>query len=210
MHRRKRKSFLTTALRLAETLAIIRMNIENFITNRKSIAKLTAEMTQIESDGWETKYIDQRDQSKWIKTQLDSEYHGGGNPILFRLPKPTQTELIKILTQSTDLNQISAISCLLKESEFDESDSHHEYREELIIELERIINDKDFKWNRFEKERFTTIIYDSDLNFPHNQRETLGKKYSEVESDYQYYKNIAERAEKIITIANTGNRCTSH
>ncbi|WP_292247697.1 hypothetical protein [Mesonia sp.] len=71
-------------------------------------------MTQIESDGWETKYIDQRDQSEWIKTQLDSEYHGGGNPILFRLPKPTQTELIKTLIQSTDLNQISAISCLLK------------------------------------------------------------------------------------------------
>lgn len=90
------------------------MNIENFITNRKSIEKLTSEMTQIESDGWETKYIDQRDQSEWIKTQLDSEYHGGGNPILFRLPKPTQTELIKTLIQSTDLNQISAISCLLK------------------------------------------------------------------------------------------------
>ena len=180
------------------------MNIENFITNRKSIEKLTSEMTQIESDGWETKYIDQRDQSEWIKTQLDSEYHGGGNPILFKLPKPTQSELIIILTQSRDLNQISAISCLIKDSEFDESDNHHEYREELIIELERIVNDKDFKWNSFEKKRLTTIIYDSDLNFPHNQRESLGKKYSEVESDYQYYKNIAERAEKIITIANNG------
>ena len=180
------------------------MNIENFITNRKSIEKLTSEMTQIESDGWETKYIDQRDQSEWIKTQLDSEYHGGGNPILFRLPKPTQSEFIKVLIQSTDLNQISAISCLLKESEFDESDNHHEYREELIIELESIVNDIDFKWNGFEKKRLSTIIYDSDLNFPQNQRESLGKKYSEVKSDYQYYKNIAERAEKIITIANNG------
>ena len=161
-------------------------------------------MTQIESDGWETKYIDQRDQSEWIKTQLDSEYHGGGNPILFRLPKPTQSEFIKVLIQSTDLNQISAISCLLKESEFDESDNHHEYREELIIELESIVNDIDFKWNGFEKKRLSTIIYDSDLNFPQNQRESLGKKYSEVKSDYQYYKNIAERAEKIITIANNG------
>jgi hypothetical protein len=178
------------------------MNIENFITNRKSIKKLTSEMTQIESNGWETKYIDQRDQSEWIKTQLHSEYHGGGNPILFRLPKPTQTELIKVLTQSTNLNQISTISCLLKESEFDESDNHNEYREELIIELERIVNDKGFKWNGFEKKRLTTIIYDSDLNFPHNQRESLGKKYSEVESDYLYYKRIAERAEKIITLAN--------
>lgn len=159
-------------------------------------------MTQIESNGWETKYIDQRDQSEWIKTQLHSEYHGGGNPILFRLPKSTQTELIKVLTQSTNLNQISTISCLLKESEFDESDNHNEYREELIIELERIVNDKGFKWNGFEKKRLTTIIYDSDLNFPHNQRESLGKKYSEVESDYLYYKRIAERAEKIITLAN--------
>ncbi|MEE9362130.1 MAG: hypothetical protein V3U92_05980 [Cellulophaga sp.] len=181
------------------------MNIENFITNRKSIEKLTSEMTQIESDGWETKYIEKRDKSEWIKIQLDSEYHGGGNPILFKLPKPTQSELIKILTQSTDLNQISAISCLLKEFEFDESDNHHEYREELIIELERIVNEKDFKWNGFEKKRLMTIINDSDLNFTNNQRESLGKKYSDVESDYQYYKNIAERAEKIITIMNNNN-----
>ena len=181
------------------------MNIENFITNRKSIEKLTSEMTQIESDGWETKYIDKKDQSEWIKTQLDSEYHGGENPILFRLPKPTQTELIKILTKSTDLNQISAISCLLKDSEFDEYDNHYEYREELIIELEKIVNNIDFKWNGFEKKRLTTIIYDSDLNFPHNQRESLGKKYSEVENDYQYYKNIAERAEKIIALSNKNN-----
>ncbi len=162
-------------------------------------------MTQIESDGWETKYIEKRDKSEWIKIQLDSEYHGGGNPILFKLPKPTQSELIKILTQSTDLNQISAISCLLKEFEFDESDNHHEYREELIIELERIVNEKDFKWNGFEKKRLMTIINDSDLNFTNNQRESLGKKYSDVESDYQYYKNIAERAEKIITIMNNNN-----
>ncbi|WP_411896257.1 hypothetical protein [Winogradskyella sp. A2] len=181
------------------------MKIENFITNRKSIEKLTSEMTQIESDGWETKYIDKKDQSEWIKTQLDSEYHGGGNPILFRLPKPTQTDLIKILTKSTDLNQISAISCLLKDSEFDEYDNHHEYREELIIELEKIVNNIDFKWNGFEKKRLTTIIYDSDLNYPHNQRESLGKKYNEVENDYQYYKNIAERAEKVIALSNKNN-----
>ena len=181
------------------------MNIENFIINRESIEKLTFEMTQIESDGWETKYIDKRDKSEWIKIQLDSEYHGGGNPILFKLPKPTQSELIKILTQSTDLNQISAISCLLKEFEFDESDNHYEYREELIIELERIVNEKDFKWNRFEKKRLKTIIYDSDLNFINNQRDSFGKKYSDVKSDYQYYKNIAERAEKINTILNNNN-----
>ena len=181
------------------------MNIENFIINRESIEKLTFEMTQIESDGWETKYIDKRDKSEWIKIQLDSEYHGGGNPILFKLPKPTQSELIKILTQSTDLNQISAISCLLKEFEFDESDNHYEYREELIIELERIVNEKDFKWNRFEKKRLKTIIYDSDLNFINNQRDSFRKKYSDVKSDYQYYKNIAERAEKINTILNNNN-----
>ncbi len=181
------------------------MNIDNFITNRKSIEKLTSDMTQIESDGWETKYVDKIDKSEWIKIQLESEYYGGGNPILFKLPKPTQTELIKILTKSTDLNQISAISCLLKEFEFDESDNHNEYREELIIELEKIVNDRGFKLNGFEKKRLTTIIYDSDLNFPHNQRESLGKKYSEVESDYLYYKRIAERVEKIITLANKNN-----
>jgi len=159
-------------------------------------------MTQIESDGWETKYIDKRDKSEWTKIQLESEYYGVGNPILFRLPQPSQTELIKILAKSTNLNQISGISRLLKEFEFDKSENHNEYREELIIELERIVNDNDFKWNRFEKKRLRTIIYDSNLNSPNNQRETLGKKYSEVEIDYQYFKDIAERAEKIITIAN--------
>ena len=176
------------------------MNIKNFITNKKSIKKLTSEMTKFESHGWETKYIDVRDKSEWIKVQLDSEYHGGGNPILFRLPKPTQSELIKILTKATDLNKISAISCLIKDSEFDESENHYEYREEFIIKLERIVNEENFKVTKFEKKRLTTIIYDSDLNLPYNQRESLRKKYNEVESDYQYFKNIAERAKKIITL----------
>lgn len=178
------------------------MNIENFITNSKSIKKLTAKMTQIESCDLETKYIDEKDKYEWTKVYLNSEYHGSENPILFRLPKPIQSELIKMLIKSTDLNQISAISCLIKGSEFDEADNHNEFRGELIIELEKIIGNKDFMWNRFEKKRLVTIIYDSDLNLPYNQRDSLGKKQNEVESDYQFYKNIAERAEKIITIVN--------
>ena len=180
------------------------MKIENFITKRKTIERLTSEMTQIRSEGWETKYID-KNKSEWMKIQIESEYYRGETPILFKLPKPTQTELIKILAKSTNLNQISAISCLLREFEFDESDNHNEYREELIIELEKIVKGKDFEWNGFEKKRLTTIIYDSYLNLPDNQRETLGKKYSEVETDYLYYKDIAERAEKILTIANNSH-----
>ena len=66
--------------------------------------------------------------------------------------------------------------------------------------MERTLNGTDLK-----KKRLTTIIYDSDLNLPDNQRETLGKKYSEVETDYLYYKDIAERAEKILTIAKNGH-----
>lgn len=178
------------------------MKFENFITNRKSIEKFSNEMTQVESDGWETKYIDKRDNSTWKKIQLDSEYHGGGSPMLYKLPKPNQSNLIKTLIASTDIDQISAISSLLKYSEFDKSDTHNEYCEELITELEKLVFAENFEWNKFQQKRMSAIINNSNLNLTHNRRESLGVTYSKVESDHQYYKDIAERAENLLNIAN--------
>lgn len=179
------------------------MNIENFITNRKSIEKLTKEMTQIGCDGWETKYIDNTDKNEWIKVYLESEYHGCENPILFKHPKPSQSELINILIKITNINQISAIACLLKDSEFDKSDNHIEFRYELIEKLENIVNDNDFILSEFERKRLTTIIYDSELDEPYNQREIVKKKSIEVENDHLYYKDISLRAKRILAIANS-------
>ena len=181
------------------------MSLDNFITDRELIEKLTLEMTKIESDGWETKYVRNSDNTEWTKMYLGSEYHGGGNPILFKLPKPSQSELINILGETRDLKQISAIACLLKETEeFDEGTTEKEFREELINLLEKTISAEDFKFSDYEKQRFTTIIYDSGLDQSHNQREMIGKRPEEVDKDYQHFKGIAERAKRIITIANNG------
>lgn len=179
------------------------MKIKDFILDRESIKELTKSMTLIESDGWETKYLNKRDKSEWIKFDLDSDYRDAENEILCKLPKPTQSELIELLINSKELNEISAISCLINDSEFDDDDNLNEFRQELIIELEKIVSSENFKLNKFERERLKTIIYDCDLVSPHNQRDTFEKNHIEIEKDYLYYKNIAERAKRIITIANT-------
>ncbi len=179
------------------------MNARNLIIGKKPIKKLTDKMTLINDDGWESRYLNKTDKSEWIKIDLDSVYHDTENLILYNLPKPTQSELIKILVKEKKINIVSAISCLINYFEFDNDDNLVEFREELINELEKIIEQKDFKITNLESKRLKTIIYDSELNHSRNQREYLGKNKNKVEKDFLYYKNIAQRAEKIIAIINS-------
>lgn len=176
--------------------------MQNFITNTELIKSLTKKLSQVESDGWETKYIDIKDNSEWRKIYLESEYQGGGYPILFKYPQPSQSELIDILLSRTNTNEISAIANFLKYYEYDDSNNLREFRSELIDKLEAITRSSDFKMSNFESKRLTTIIYDSELDQPYNQREILSKNHNQVNEDYLYYKNIADRAKRILVIIN--------
>ena len=84
------------------------------------------------------------------------------------------------------------------EIEFDDFDNLNEFRPELIVKLEDIVRSNDFKTSKFQKKRLSIIIYNTELNYPHNKRETLGKTFNEVNNDYLLYQDISIRANHIL------------
>ena len=138
------------------------------------------------------------DNTEWVQLYLESEYHGGGFPILSKSPLPSQSKLIELLLKSNHLDQISGLATLIKHSEFDDFDNLNEFRPELIVKLEDIVRSNDFKTSKFQKKRLSIIIYNTELNYPHNKRETLGKTFNEVNNDYLLYQDISIRANHIL------------
>ena len=138
------------------------------------------------------------DNTEWVQLYLESEYHGGGFPILYKSPLPSQSKLIELLLKSNHLDQISGLATLIKHSEFDDFDNLNEFRPELIVKLEDIVRSNDFKTSKFQKKRLSIIIYNTELNYPHNKRETLGKTFNEVNNDYLLYQDISIRANHIL------------
>ena len=73
-----------------------------FICNQDEVeAKLkTLTKTGTSTDGWTYYYVDNNSKEEWHLTRHNSEYHGGGVPVLKRIPEPTLEELIDIAMTS--------------------------------------------------------------------------------------------------------------
>jgi hypothetical protein len=172
-----------------------------FTSNTKLIERLikTFIKTDPNADTWGTIYLCPKTNEKWQKINVETEYHGGGYPILFKLPDPRKLDLINILINSDNIDEIATSSALLV---INEKELKDEFREELITELENRINQNDFNWNKFNSQKMKTIIYETQLFDKTNRKPILGKKNSEIEKDHKFYLNISERAKKIITTAN--------
>ena len=54
--------------------------------------------------------------------------------------------------------------------------------------------------NGFEKERLNIIIYESSLYDKTNLRPIVGKHYTEIEKDADYYRTISEKAKTILDL----------
>jgi hypothetical protein len=50
----------------------------------------------------------------------------------------------------------------------------------------------------FEKNRLKIIIYESDLYDATNRRNIVGKHFTEIESDADYYRTAAQKAKSIL------------
>ena len=177
------------------------MNELRLTSNPELIEKLTKDFIKTETDSntWGTLYLCSKTNEKWQKIYVETEYHGGGNPVLFKLPDPRKLDLINITLNSEDIDQIITASALLVVNEKELKD---EFREELIIAIENKINQKDFQWNKLNSEKIKSIITETQLFDKTNRRPILGKKNIEIEKDFEFYKDISERAKKIITTAN--------
>jgi hypothetical protein len=111
---------------------------------------------------------------------------------LKRLPEPSTEELIDIALTSSDRNDIIGASLELSERErYNKVD----FREQL---LNRLLKTDTSNLDEFEKERFRLVIYESDLYDPTNRRNIVGKHYSEIQMDADYYGTISEKAKKLL------------
>jgi hypothetical protein len=167
----------------------------SFICNQDKVeSKLkTLTKTGTSDDGWTQYYHDNNSNEDWLLTNYDSEYHGGGVPVLKRLPELSIEELIEIAMSSTDTNDIVGASL-----EFSEREKYNEeeFREKLISRLVQLAETPDLP--DFELERLKIIIYESDLYDATNRRNIVGKHFTEIEKDAEYFKVISQKAKKIL------------
>jgi hypothetical protein len=153
----------------------------------KSLAK-----TGTSTDGWTHYYVDNNSKEEWHLTRYDSEFHGGGVPVLKRIPEPALDELIDIAMTSADTNDIIGASLELSERE---KYKKEDFRVKL---LNRLLQVDTTNLTDFEKERLKIIIYESDLYDATNRRNIVGKHYTEIESDADYYRRAAHMAKSIL------------
>ncbi|MEO6722634.1 MAG: Imm27 family immunity protein [Ferruginibacter sp.] len=168
---------------------------QHYICNQKDIqSKLKSlNKTKTSDDGWTIFYADIETQENWILTQHESEYHGGGISILKRLPQPTIEELIDIAITSQDKNNITGASFELSEREIYNNEN---FRENLISKL---LNFDIPNSSEFDKERLKIVIYESGLYDQTNRRDIVGKHFTEIEKDADYYQNISIKAKNILS-----------
>jgi len=153
----------------------------------KSLAK-----TGTSIDGWTDYYVDNNSREEWHLTRYDSEFHGVGIPVLKRIPEPALDELIDIAMTSAEINDIIGASLELSERE---KYKKEDFRVKL---LNRLLQVDTTNLTDFEKERLKIIIYESDLYDATNRRNIVGKHYTEIESDADYYSRAAQIAKSIL------------
>ena len=166
----------------------------NLIHELTQVMQLSAE----DLERWTKEFTDPASQEKWLQIMVETDYHGGGHPILMKLPEPNQSELISIALNSNSKDEIATAAALLN---YNERDLGFGFREELIKLLEEHTSRADFNWTELERWRIPTIIQECDLADGVNRRPIVGKMNSEIEADYRYFQAIANRAKTLINSA---------
>jgi len=165
-----------------------------FICNQNDVnSKLqTLTKTGISDDGWTDYLVDKNTNENWLLTRYESEYQGGGIPVLKRLPEPTINELINIAMTSLDTNDITGASLELSERERYNKEN---FRDKLLDKLLQVATSN---LTDFERVRLKIIIYESDLYDLTNLRDIVGKHYSEIQKDADYYRTISDKGKSIL------------
>jgi hypothetical protein len=142
--------------------------------------------------GWTTKYIDNSTGQYWIKYVVDDRNFFEN--LLLVSPPPTTDELIYIALSSQHSDEVSAAATRLY---FEEQTDKREFRKKLINRL----NEIDLEHlDQEEKERIKTIIKASQLTDRVNKREIVGKHFSEIQKDVNFFNSIADRAQEILNL----------
>jgi len=156
------------------------------IADDSIIMQLKNQMQLVDRDdeNWTETYLDNKTGYKWLYYRVNAELQGGGYPILGRMPFPDKVQLIDLALFSENEDEVfAACKTLIDNEEIKKID----FREDLINRLEKI-NDN---------QRQERVIGLTGLDSVMNRREILGKRFDQINLDSQYFKNIADRAEKL-------------
>ena len=168
----------------------------NFTSNQKTIIDFESKFIKIDKTEFDRtiEYINPYDNSKWLKLRLCIGDQGGGYPVMMRKTELTTEYLIDTVLSTADIEQMSVGSALL---EYFESFHKIEFRAELINKLEIYFAEFNTRNNKFEKKRFEVIIKNCALYDDTNRREIVGKNNAEITADYDFFRRIAGRVEKL-------------
>jgi hypothetical protein len=146
--------------------------------------KQQLQLVDKDNENWTETYLDRDSGDKWLYYRVDSYLHGGGYPILGRLPLPDTIQLIDIALFSDRDDEIFAACRTLTDNE---EIKKIDFRETLVNRLESIKDNL-----RQEK-----VIKLTGLDSALNRRGILGKTINQLNSDSEYFESISARAAKL-------------
>ncbi|MEP1487904.1 MAG: hypothetical protein ABJK28_05715 [Algibacter sp.] len=164
------------------------MQIRKFIENQDLVKTMLKDLELIQNStvDFDEIYIDRATNQKWEKYDfefLDQITNGIGLRIY---PYPTVKTIIEIAINSIYLDEVAGASALL----FEKDRLGENVREELILKLTKNLN-------KVSKEYFEIIYWRTEFYSNTNERDTMNKKYSEVQEDYDFYIQTANRIKKL-------------
>jgi hypothetical protein len=150
-------------------------------------------LTLLESSnhGWTEKYLNPSTGQHWLKYMIDRDNGRYFNLMLLN-PKPTTEEMIDIAFTSSDNDEVEgAVHRLFIEEE----DEKIDFRTAFIERLKKIdISQLDAE----EKKNIKTIIFNGHLTDRTNRRDVIGKHFSEIQKDIEFFNEVADKAEQIL------------
>jgi hypothetical protein len=161
----------------------------HLISDLNLIDTLTSQFELVSNDNenWTKTYLDQSKSEKWISYYVDVALQGGGYKILGRLPLPTTDKLIGLALYSDNDDEVFAACRTLTDNE---EIRKQDFRLTLIERLESLNN----------KSRQRKIIELTGLASALNRQDILGKTAEQIKVSANNYKQIADRANKLMRL----------
>jgi hypothetical protein len=185
---------------LSTNLITTRLNLKvnmiqrRLFSNEALIDEFTAGLTKIESDGWTTKYFNNSTGEYWLK--YINEIHRGlttwSTHLMILSPRPTTSELIDIALLSPFPDEVIAAATRLY---LDEQERQMEFRGDLIDKLAKIDIDH---ISTIERNRIRNIIQHASLLHAINIRPIVGKHYTEIQADAEFFALTSRRARELL------------
>lgn len=163
-----------------------------FIVSEAAIAAAIQTLNSIGNDSWHRLYRDPKNGQVWYLTEYDD--WEPEVPQSLRSGNPSVEDTLEFIARSNELHAVAAAAYYLTTT--------HPARKENIEALVRFAEDALVQDGTPEtSERLATALVWADADTPFNHRPVTGKPYSEIEADYNHFKELAARAAALIAAA---------